>query len=201
MTLANLLNEDHDVTLVELDEAVSKDVANKTQALVIHGDGCDISVLSEAGIAEADAVIATSEDKVNLMICQIAKSENVKKIISLIREPKNGELFTKLGITNLVSVVSTNVIEIKRMLYQVGEARIIAQLGQGEMQIVEMTLAEGSKLIGKPAQLTNATLAAIYRGGELLIPTESMKLESGDLVLIVAHTKDLPALIDLIEGK
>jgi len=201
LTLANLLGEDHEVTIVEKDEEIAKDIAAKTQALVIQGDGSDVTTLSEASIATADAIVVTADDKTNVMICEIAKSEKVEKIISLVREPKNEELFAKLGITSLVSAVGTNVTAIKRLLYQVGDVRIIAQLGEGAMQIVEIVVAEGSPLVGKPAELKKATLAAIYRGGELVIPQEDMLLQAGDLLLIVAKTKDLPALTDLITGQ
>ncbi|MBN2096351.1 NAD-binding protein [Candidatus Peregrinibacteria bacterium] len=201
LTLANLLGDEHEVTVVEKDEETAKDIATKTQALVIQGDGSDVSALNEASIATADAMVATADDKTNLMICEIAKSEKVKKIISLVREPKNEELFAKLGITSLVSVVGTNVTAIKRLLYQIGDVRIIAQLDEGAMQIVEIVVAEDSPLVGKPAELKKATLAAIYRGGELVIPQKDMLLEAGDLLLIVAKTKDLPALTDLITGQ
>ncbi|MBU1017625.1 NAD-binding protein [Patescibacteria group bacterium] len=201
LTLANLLGEDHEVTIVEKDTEIAKDIAAKTQALVILGDGSDVSTLNEASIGTADAMVTTADDKTNLMICEIAKSESVKKIISLVREPKNEELFAKLGITSLVSAVGTNVTAMKRLLYQVGDVRIIAQLGEGAMQIVEIVVSEDSPLVGKPAELKKATLAAIYRGGELVIPQKGMLFEAGDLLLIVAKTKDLPVLTDLITGQ
>jgi len=134
------------------------------------------------------------------MVCQIAKSEEVGKIISLVSDPSNEELFTKLGITQIVSVVGTNVTAIKRMLQQVGGERIIAQLGDGEMQIIEMTLVEGSKLIDQPAAINNATIAAIYRSGELIIPHNGTMLDKGDVLIVVAKTNDLPAVTRLISG-
>lgn len=201
LTLATLLGEDHEITIVEKEETVAKDIANKTHALVVNGDGSDISVLKDANFTEMDAVVVTADDKTNLMICEIAKSEKIPKIISLVHEPKNEELFTKLGIVHLVSVVGTNITAIKRLLYQVGEARIIAQIGQGEIQILELTIAEKSRLVGKKAQIHGASISAIYRGGELIIPKESNILEKGDLLIFVAKTKDLPGITDLITGK
>lgn len=201
LTLANLLGDEHEVTIIEKDEETAKDIATKTQALVIQGDGSDISILKEAAVSSVDAVVATADDKTNLMICEIAKSEKVQKIIALVNEPKNEELFAKLGITSLVSTVGTNITAIKRLLYQVGDVRIIAQLGEGEMQIVEMVVAEGSPLVGKPAKLEKTTLAAIYRSGELIIPQPNTLLESGDLLLVVVKTKDLPKVTDIITGQ
>jgi trk system potassium uptake protein TrkA len=201
LTLANLLGEDHQITIIEGDKDTAEDISTKTHALVVQGDGSDITLLRESGLEDVDALVATSDDKNNLMICQIAKSESVKKIISLVSDPKNEELFTKLGIHHIVSSVGTRVTAIKRMLYQVGDARIIAQLGQGEVQIVELTISEESKLAGKKATIKNASIAAIYRGGELIIPKPTTPLEAGDLLVVVAKTKDLPEITKQFNGK
>ncbi len=201
LTLANLLGEEHEIVLVEQDEESAKEIAGKTQAMVIQGDGSDISILKKIDLSTVDAIVTTADDKTNLMVCQIAKNEKIKKIVALVKSPKNEELFTQLGITSIVSGVGTNVTALRRLLYQTGEARIIAQLGEGLMQIVEMVISEGSPLIGKPAKLENATLSAIYRAGELIIPNVDTQLIAGDLLLVVAKTKDLPALTNLIEGK
>lgn len=198
LTLANILEKEHQVVLIEFDEEIAKDIAEKTSAMVIHGDGSDIEILKEAGISEIDALVTTADDKTNLMVAQIAKGENIPKIITMVHEPKNEELFTHLGVNNLVSSVNTDVKAIRQMLYQVGDARIIAQLGGGEMQIVELNVSQESPLAGKKTELKNASIAAIYRSGELIIPNKKTKIAAGDLLLLVAKTEDLPELTDLI---
>lgn len=201
LTLANLFGEDHQVTITEKNAELAKDLATKTPALVIHGDGSDIEILKQANLPEIDALVATADDKTNLMVSQIAKGEGVAKIIAVVKDPKNEELFTHLGVNNIVSSVGTNVTAIKRMMYQVGDARIIAQLGEGEMQIVELNVAKESPLLGKMPELKNASIAAVYRKGELLLPNKAQSVEAGDVLLLVAKTKHLPALKDLITKK
>lgn len=202
LTLANLLSEDHKVTIIEHEEDKAHDIANKTHALVVFADGSDITALKEAGLTETDVLIALTDDKTNLMVCQIAMSEHIERIISLVHEPKNEELFIKLGITNLISVVGTNVTAIKRMLDQVtGDVRFIAQLGEGDLQILEVPIAEKSKLIGKHPTIVNASIAAIYRSGELHITREDTSFEAGDILLVVVETKNVHKVIDIIRGK
>lgn len=200
LILANLLADEHEVTIIEKDEATAKAIAGKTEVMVLQGDGSDISLLEEAGLKEADALIATTDDKSNLMISQIAKSEDVGKIIAVVNDPKNEELFTKLGINLIVSSVGTNVTAIKRLLYQLGDVRIIAQLGGGEVQIVELNVAEKSPLIGQKPSLKKASIGAIYRGGDVIIPKDSTAIEKGDLLVVFVKTKDLPAITQLITG-
>jgi len=201
LTLANLFGEDHEVTIIENDPEEAKNLADKTHALVIQGDGGDIQVLKESNLTEQDAIVATADDKTNLMVAQIAKTEGVPKVIAVVREPKNEELFTHLGITSIVSSVGTNITAIKRLLYQVGDARILAQLGEGEIQLVELVVSEESPLLGKHAEIKNASIAVVYRNGEMIIPNKKLKIEAGDLLLIAAKTSDLPALKDLIDKK
>src|SRR3989344_4740151 len=183
LTLANLIGDEHEITIVEKEKELADKIANETHALVINGDATDISLLKEAGLNQADALVSTASDKDNLMICQIAKSENVPKIIPIVRDPKNEELFTKLGLSHIVSSVGTNVTAIKNLLHQIGDVRILAQLGGGEVQIIEPTIAEGSSLIGQPAKLKYAIIAVVYRSGELMIPQEKTMLEQGDVLL------------------
>jgi len=118
------------------------------------------------------------------MISQIAKSENVARIVPLVRSPKNEELFTKLGIHSIVSVTGTNVKGIKNILYTGGDERIIAQLGQGDVQIIQQPISEKSPLIGRQASIPNAVIATIYRNGELIIPTPETIMEQGDVILV-----------------
>jgi trk system potassium uptake protein TrkA len=201
-TLANLLGEDYEVTIVEKDEALAKGIANKVSAMVINGDGTDISMLKEAGIDKADAVVAaTSDDSTNVMVCQIAKTEGIKRIIPVVHSPKNEELFTKLGITSLVSVAGTNASAIKKLLHTFGDARIIAQLGAGEVQVIEQVISKKSKLVGKKAVIKKAVVATIYRKGELIIPTQQTVLKKGDVLLVAVKTKDLHDVVGAIKGE
>lgn len=200
VTLANLMGEDHDITILEVDSEKAKKLSEETAALVILGDACDLSALQEAGLSEADAVVATSDDKTNLMVCEIAKNEKIKKVVSLVNDPKKEELFTQLGITQIVSVVGTNVTEIKRLLYQVGDERIIAQLGKGEVQIIEQTVSKNSELIGQKTFVNGANIAALYRSGEIIIPHADTVIEENDVVIVVVRTEDVEKVNKLIKA-
>ncbi|MBU1151301.1 NAD-binding protein [Patescibacteria group bacterium] len=201
LALANILGENHEVTLIELDEDESKMVAEKTHSLVLHGDGADISLLKEAGLENADALVTTADDKTNLMVCQIGKSEGVPKIISIVKAPKNEELFTKLGITDLVSNVGTNVAGVKNLLYQVGEGRIIAQFGAGNLQIVEINVPEKSAVVGQKAEFKGAVVSAIYRSGDYVVPQNGVEIEANDVLIITAKSENIPDITSLITSE
>jgi trk system potassium uptake protein len=201
-TLAKLFEKEADVTIVEKDELLAKELAGRTNALVIHGDGTDISILREAGIEKTDAiVITTGDDTVNLMISQIGKSSNVRKVIPLVRKPKNEELFARLGVSSFVSVAGSNAGEIKRILRTYGDARIIAQFGEGDVQIIQQVIAKKSKLIRQKVEIKNAVIATIYRSGKIIIPTIDTRLKEGDVLLVAVKTKDLQHVLEIIKGE
>jgi trk system potassium uptake protein len=202
LTVAKLFEKEADVTIVEIKEILAKELANKTNALIIHGDGTDISILKEASIEKADAlVITTSDDTVNLMISQIGISEKVRKVVPLVSKPKNEGLFSKLGVNNFVSVAGSNASEIKTILRTYGSARVIAQLGEGDVQIVQQAIAKKSKLIKKKAEITNGIIAAIYRRGNVIIPDKTTQLREGDVLLVAVKTKNLSKVLEDIKGE
>ncbi len=200
--LANMLSsEKHEVSLIEKEEKVAEDIAKEIDALVIKGDATEYSVLKDAGIEKADVVIAiTDDDKTNLMVCEIAKSSKIPKIISRVNNPKNEELFAKLGITSVVPLVSLEITKIKNML-EPGKERIIAELGEGDVQVIEATIGEKSKLIGKEAVIKGAVIGTIYRSGELVMPEKATKLQAGDVLVIIAKSKGIDKITKIISGE
>ena len=202
LTVAKLFEKEAEVTIIEKDEIRAKELANKTTSLIIHGDGTDISILKEVEIEKADALIVTTgDDTVNLMISHIGQSEKVRKVVPLVRKPKNEELFSKLGINTYVSVAGSNASEIKKILHTYGDARIIAQLGEGDVQIIQQAIAKKSKLVRKKAQIKNAIIATIYRSGKIIIPTANTRLKENDVLLVVVKTKDLNKALETIKGE
>jgi trk system potassium uptake protein len=202
LTLTKLFEKEADVTIVEIQEVRAKELANKTNALVINGDGTDISILKEAGVDKTDAlVVCTGDDTVNLMISQIGKSEKVRKVIPLVRKPKNEELFAKLGVSSFVSSAGSNASEIKKILRTYGDARIVAQFGEGDVQIVQQVISKKSKIIKSKAEIKKAVIATIYRSGKIIIPTSKTRLKEGDVLLVAVKTKDLHTVLEIIKGE
>jgi trk system potassium uptake protein len=202
LTLAKLFEKEGEVTIVEKDEILAKELSNKTNALVIHGDGTDISILREAEVQKADAlVITTGDDTVNLMISQIGISEKVRRVVPLVRKPKNEELFSKLGVSTFVAVAGSNAREIKQILRTYGDAKIIAQFGEGEVQIIQQAVTKKSKLIKQKAEIKNAVIATIYRSGKIIIPTPITRLKEGDVLLVAVRTSDLSKVLEDIKGE
>jgi trk system potassium uptake protein TrkA len=200
LATAKLFEKEAKITIVEKDEVLAKELTNKTNALIINGDGTDISILKEAEVDKADAlIVTTADDTTNLMISQIGILEKVKKIVPLVRKPKNEELFSKLGVNTYVSVAGSNATDIKRILRTYGDAQTIAQMG--DMQIIRQVISKKSNLINQKTKIKDAIIATIYRDGNIIIPTADTKLKESDVLLVAVKTKDLSKVLGTIEGR
>jgi trk system potassium uptake protein TrkA len=203
LTTANVLStKEHDLVLIETDEKRAKQVANSIDALVIHGDGTDLATLKDAGTNDADAIVAaTDDDKTNLMACEIAKSLDIKKIIARANKPENEELFTKLGITGVVPIVGIAVTKIKNLLMKDKRTeRVIYEFGKGQVQVLAITIPKESKLVGKPADIKNSIIGAIYRDGDLMLPKDGTKIKEEDVLILTVKTKNMKSITKQIYG-
>ena len=190
--LKTLLERGVDSVLIERDSAVCSRIANDLDVTVICGDGTDIRVLTDAGIAEAEIVAAvTGTDEENLVICEIAKTSfSVPKTFARVNNPKNIAMFKALGIDR--SVCSTEVIanliesELDRDDYHV-----IQTFERGELILAEAFITDKSpwhnqkiKNLDLPDE---CVITSIFRGDKIIFPRGDSDILSGDKVLIITN--------------
>ena len=96
-----LLDKDHEVTLIEKDRNRYMAVEQELEHNVQYGDASELWVLERAGIGRADMVITvTGDDEDNILICQVAKEKYmVDQIIARVNNPRNKQWFDLLGIS------------------------------------------------------------------------------------------------------
>ncbi len=145
----------------------------------------------------------TNDDKTNLMVCQIAIGTNISKVIARVNTPGNEELFTKIGVTSLAPSVGLVVGAIKNLLLKDDDdqqkKRLIAELGNGDVEIIELTVSKDSQLIGKDTLLRKAVICTIFRNGELIIPVgKQYEIKAGDVLVIAVKSNDLIEVVKLV---
>jgi trk system potassium uptake protein TrkA len=156
-------------------------------------DACEITALHEAGLAECDVVVAaTGDDKVNLVVSLLAKTEfGVPRTVARVNNPKNEWMFDEAW------GVDVNVSTPRIMSALVEEAVTVGDLvrlftfRQGNANLVEMTLPDGSPYVGKPSGLIpfpeNVALVTILRDGQVYTPDPEQPVEAGDELLFVCQ--------------
>jgi trk system potassium uptake protein TrkA len=199
-----LVNEGvNEVLLIEKDRHKVEIFTERFGAVVMQGNGDEVATLQAAGAARADVVIAvTGHDEDNLVICQVAKKHfNVPRTIARVNNPKNEELFRRLGIDTTVS--STNVILnlIEQLIPQRSFVHVMT-LRHADMAIVEGIIPQHSQVAGQTlAEIpfpSGVVIAAIHRGAELILPTGSSVLYPGDEVIAVTMRDQEAELRELL---
>ena len=197
-SIANeLLTAGHEVTLIDRQPSAMR-VASVAEADWLLADACELSSLNEARTDECDVVVAaTGDDKVNLVVSFLAKTEfGVPRTVARVNNPKNEWMFDEAwGVDVAVSTprIMTAMIE---EAVSVGDLVRIFTFHQSGAEILEVTLPAESPLTGvRVGQIDwprDSVLAAVIRGAQPIAPTADDTLEAGDELLIVAGSEADP---------
>ncbi len=208
ITLARQLSaEKHDITLIDSDQQVLNAGVERFDVMAVHGNCASMSVLLQAGVKEADLLIAaTSADEVNLLCCTTAHGINPKlHTIARIRNPEyTDQIYEMRDIFALSMAINPErqaATEIHRLLKYPGFLRrdIFAK---GRTEIVELRIDKNSKLLGTQlAELSGIIkcrilICAVLRSGTALVPNSgSFTFQEGDRVFVTAPSRDLTTLL------
>jgi trk system potassium uptake protein len=188
---AELLEFGHQVMLIERDPG-QLDPHEVEAAEWVLADACELTSLEEAGLEHSDVVIAaTGDDKVNLVVSLLAKTEfAVRRVVARVNDPRNEWLFTEAwGVDVAVSTPRMLAAMVEEAV-SVGDLVRLMTLRQGQANLVEVTLPADTPLAGHPVRQlrlpTNSALVTILRGGRVIVPQGDDPLEGGDELLFVA---------------
>jgi len=199
-----LLASGHEVTLIDKQPAAMR-VSSVAEADWLLADACELSTLEQARVEECEVVVAaTGDDKVNLVVSLLAKTEfGVPRTVARVNNPKNEWMFDESwGVDVAVSTprIMTAMVE---EAGAVGDLVRIFSFHQSGADIHELTLPSESPLVGtrvgQVAWPVDTVLATIIRGTRPLPPSVDDTLEAGDELLFVTGAEaDLPALRELL---
>jgi trk system potassium uptake protein TrkA len=200
-----LVNEGYEVLLIEKDAAKVSTWSERFGAVVLQGDGSEVAILEKAGVARADVLIATSgDDEDNLIVAQLGQHLfNVPKVIARINNPKNEEIFRRLGVTYTVS--QTNII-LSRIEEEIPNRPLIhlSTLRHADLAIVEVDIERDSPVVGQEIRAVHfpddTIVAAIVRDDSLVMPRGETRFSPGDRVIALTKRRYEVALRDALAG-
>ncbi|GAA4219187.1 trk system potassium uptake protein TrkA [Streptosporangium album] len=188
---AELLENGHEVLLIDIDpKAIKIDTVPRAEWLL--ADACEISSLDEAGLADCHVVVAASgDDKVNLVVSLLAKTEyGVPRVVARINHPKNEWLFNESWGVDVAVSTPRLLSALVEEAVSVGDLVRLMTFRQGQANLVELTLPEDAPVVGQRAGSVpwpnDTALVAILREGRVLVPTADDPLEAGDELMFVA---------------
>lgn len=186
-----LLASGHRVVLV--DRSPGAFTADPVDGADQHvGDACELSVLARLEVESADVVVAaTGDDKVNLVVSLLAKTEfAVTRVVARVNDPRNEWLFDdRWGVDVAVSTPRL-IVSVVDEAVSVGDVVRLMTLRRGGANLVSITLPDQTPLAGRPLGRVRfpreAALVAILRSGRVIVPAPDVPFEGGDELLVVA---------------
>ncbi len=186
-----LLGNGHDVLLLEKEPRAMK-TDTVPGARWVQADACEIVSLEEAQLQDYTVMVAaTGDDKVNLVVSLLAKTEfGVPRVVARVNHPKNEWLFNEAWGVD-VSVSTPRLLSaLVEEAVSVGDLVRLMSFRQGQANLVEITLPSNTKIVGERVGSVSwpvdAALVAILRGEQVIVPSADDPLEAGDELLFVA---------------
>lgn len=186
-----LLINGHQVLLIDKDPKAMK-MESVPDADWLLADACEIISLDNAKLEMCNVLVAaTGDDKVNLVVSFLAKTEyGVPRVVARVNHPKNEWLFNgSWGVD--VSVSTPRMLSaLVEEAVSVGDVVKLFSLSEGDASLVEITLPEESPCIGKQVNEVElpeeCALAAILRDGRIIAPAPTDAFAAGDELIFVA---------------
>ena len=206
-----LLDDGHDVVVVEADEEVCDLVYAKDGAVTVHGDATDLRVLRDAGAKRADIVVTTMRSDSNNVACALlARSLGAERIIGRLRDPTYEQAYREAGISHVVHVTRLMTHEIVTRIEH-PEVSEVMTLHSEHTSVFSVEVAEGSWASGR----TVAEVAQHERFPEecllvgLILPDSTTsripggddRLREGQTVLFITRPESVDDVTSFIAGR
>ena len=196
-TLAEQLNrENHDITLIDCDSEALQSISDSTDVMSVTGNGAVYQVQMEAGIKEADLLIATTNsDELNMLCCLIAKKAGNCHTIARIRNPEYSAeinyIREELNLSLAINPELAAAREIARLL-RFPNAIKIELFAKARIELLKFLIPKDSildrmKVMDVVSRLkSNVLICAVERGDDVVIPDGNFEMKGGDKISFIA---------------
>jgi len=187
-----LINDGHDIVLVETDRNLCSIAASQLDALVLCGNCTDPQILEDANIDEADVFVAvTGSDDSNLLACMLAKEYKVPKILARVIDPRHERVFKKIGVDLIINPERIVANYLGKLITRPKITDLVI-LGKGDGELIDLTV-DSKKTIGKKIGDLGPTddflIVAVYENENIIIPKPDMVLKEGMKISILVKTE------------
>ncbi|MBQ9083238.1 MAG: Trk system potassium transporter TrkA [Clostridia bacterium] len=204
--LKSFAGEGHEITLIDENKELVEQLIERYDVSGVVGNGACMDIQQEAGIREADLVIAlTRNDELNIFACLVAKRMGVNHTVARVRNPdyrkQIEQMKDDLGIAMIVNPERETANEIFNLI-NLPSVSGIERFAKGKVLLVEVIAKEGCALIGESLislgkkLKSKVLICAVQRGDEVAIPSGRFVIQSGDRIHFTADAKNLDAFLE-----
>lgn len=204
----SLVSEANDITVVDTNAEKLRQLQDRLDLRTLVGNASHPSTLEQAGIADADMLLAvTQSDEVNMVACKLAASlYNTPTKIARIRAAdylEHPEIFSPENFCVDFSICPEQILtDYIRKLIEFPEALQVLEFANGHVSLVAIKVFEGGPLVGKPLNFlrshvppVDTRVAAIFRQDRPLIPEGDTIVEAGDEIFFIAATENIRSVM------
>ncbi|HCK79536.1 MAG TPA: potassium transporter TrkA [Actinobacteria bacterium] len=199
---SELADNGHQILVIDRDPSAFAELPAGIDHII--GDACELSVLERADVQSCQVVVAaTGDDKANLVVSLLAKTEfGVPRVVARVNHPDNEWMFNE-GWGVDVSVSTPRILSaLVEEAVSVGDVVRLFGLRSGNANLVELTLPEDSPVathtVGSIAWPVDCVLVTIVRGQRSISPSADDTIEAGDELLMVCSPDSESALQELL---
>ncbi|MDA0275689.1 MAG: Trk system potassium transporter TrkA [Proteobacteria bacterium] len=200
----SLVSEQNDITVVDIDGPRLRALQDRLDLRTVTGNASHPSVLREAGIEDADLLVAvTQSDETNLVACKLAtRMFNVPLRIARVRAAdflEDEQVLGREGFEVDLAICPEQVLtEYLVKLVEFPEALQVLDFADGRVSLVAVRAFEGGPLVGRPIRelrvhvpTVDARIVAVFRGDKPVAPEGDTVIRAGDEVFCLAATRDI----------
>jgi len=190
LTEVALKDSNHNVIVIDKDQAACEEVARKYDAIAINADATQEETLDESEVKKADVLVTTTnDDATNLMVCSLAKNKGVKNLVSVVNQEESKPMYMEKGVK---MIKSPNIVMAEHLYKSIKHPNVEEYMNVGKYaEIFRVPIPDKSchsgKSINKLGLPKKSLIVAVERDHKFIIPTENVQLFSGDRITVLAH--------------
>ena len=171
------------------------------RALIIHGDGRDVSLLQEEGIRSTQAFVAlTGNAETNILACLTAKRMGVRKTVAMVENEDYVNMAESLDIGTIINKKAIAAGHIYQMMLD-ANVHNVRFLMNANADVAEFIPQEGSKITQKAVKDMRLpygmTIGGLVRNGEGYLVSGNTRINAGDSVMVFCHNINMKKIENL----
>ena len=195
------VQEGHTVIVIDKNPKIIEQIVDLYDVMGVAGNGANIDIQKNAGVDKADLVVAaTSSDETNILCCLVARKLGAKQTIARVRDYDYYKqihiLQEDLGLAMTLNPELEAANEIMKII-NFPQVNRMDSFANGNVDLVEMFVPEGSKLIGESLYSlhkkydVNSLVCAVQRDNEVFIPKGNFTLQAKDRIHMTTGSSEV----------
>ncbi|MDH7518050.1 MAG: NAD-binding protein [Candidatus Thermoplasmatota archaeon] len=200
LTELALKDGNHNVVVIDKDEAKCEEIARKYDVVAINADATKEETLDESEVKKADVLVTTTkDDAVNLMVIYLAKNKKVKHLVSVVNQEESKPMYMERGVK---MIKSPDVTMAEHLYKSIKYPNVEEHMDVGKFaEIFRLSISPNSQLSGKKIKNMGlpkkSLIVAIERDNKFIIPTDEVEVLAGDKVTVLAHKDQINKVAEL----